>query len=216
MKKINLLFVSLLLFISSSYSQYKLKHFREGYIVKGNDTVMCKIHDGNDPYNIVVFKYTHSKFEEAIVYYPGSIVKAYGFKKDTALREFTIISKKKSSLLSKKNEEVYGEVLVKGPLMLIEHNEMKYSAGTVQPGGGFGPGSSRNIVRYFIFHPDKDSAFVIATPSLFGSGIDEDDLKKTFSEFPELAAKVKKKTKLEDLINYIKEYNEWYVANKKE
>lgn len=216
MKKINLLLGSLLLLLSSTYSQYKLKHFKEGYIVKGQDTVMCKVYTGEDPYNKVVFKYTDSKFEEAIEYYPGSIVKAYGMKKDSVLKEFTVISKKKSSWLSKRNEEVYGEVLVKGPLLLIEHRETKVTPGMVNSGGGFGMGSTRNIIRHFLIHSEKDSAIVLTAPALFGIGIDEEELIKIFSEFPELAARVKKKTKLADLVTYIKEYNLWYVARKNE
>ena len=206
--KLSLVFLGLLL-NCNCFSQYNMKKFKEGYVLRNKDTVKCKIFVGASANpEQVVFKYTDSKFEEPISYFAGSIIKGFGYRKDTVAIDFYAFSRKKPALFSSKNETVYGLILANGFLKLLEHADNKYRGGIIG-------GTIYHVIQYYLYRPDKDSAYEVTFQGLLGPGIDENILREYFNEYPELLAKIKKKMKLEDLIALVKEFNALYEEKKK-
>ncbi len=92
-------FIALEILFLNVYSQFNIKKFKEGYIIRGEDTVQCKIFKGIsvNEYEQVVFRYSDSKFAEPISYYAGSIVSGYGIKIDSVYKHFFAFPKPKIS-----------------------------------------------------------------------------------------------------------------------
>src|SRR5688572_24248872 len=181
----------LCLFCTCAFSQYKPRHFKEGYIIKNNDTITCKVlpEEFTNPYEEVVYRYTNNKFEESVASGPGSDIKGFGYKKDSVLIEYTVFSKKKSTLFKNKHENVFGLIVEKGRITLIEHNEERYHSSTMNPGGGFGMGSSSIKLRYYLIVPGRDTAVQVFSSGLLSSGTDEAILKEVIADYPELVSR---------------------------
>lgn len=211
-----LLFVLLTLFLTLN-SQYNKKKFKEGYIIRGGDTVRCKIFTGSsvNEYEQVLFKYSDNKFEEPISYFAGSSIKGYGVKADSVFKHFYAFPRPKKGLFKNKQEYVYGLVHAGGYLKLMEYSIESYAPGSMRPGGGFYPGSFHKSTSYYLYKTGTDSAYNIQGDGSFLSGIDEEFLANYFVDYPALVSKIKKKVKFNDLLEYVKEYNSWYEEKKK-
>jgi|SRR6185503_4821556 len=219
MKQRIFLLIALKILSLNTYSQFNIKKFKEGYIIRGDDTAKCKIFTGSsvNRYEQVVFRYTDSKFEDPINYFAGSIVKGYGIKTDSAYIHFFAFPKSKHSLFKKSQETVYGRVEVGGYLKLLEYTQSTYSPGAMRPGGGFSSGTTSSATSFYLYKTGGDSAYNIrGENATFLSGIDEETIINYFSDYPELVEKMKTKTKIKfkDIIEYVKEYNTWYEDNK--
>ena len=220
---IKILFIlPLLLFSQKSNSQYNIKKFKDGYVLRGKDTVKCKIFTGTsvNEYEQVVFRYSDNKLEDPISYYAGSIIAGYGIKTDSTFKHFWAFPRLKISMFKKKQEDVYGRVEVGGYLKLLEYVEEKYSPGIMKPGGGFSSGTTSSYTSFYLYKTGDDSAYNIKGEkgAFLLNGIDEDVIINYFSDYPELVSKIKAKPKikLRDVIEYVKEYNLWYEEKQKE
>jgi len=214
MKKRILFFLFLLTFLKG-FSQFSLKKFKDGYALQNRDTVKCKIFSGLsvNPYEQVVIKYKDSKFEDATTYFAASIIRGYGFKEDTVMKEYRAFSRDKKGIINTKKEYIFGFIMAKGYFQLLEHTAEKVSRGGNAGGISF-PASTRSVTQYYLFRPDNDSVFSVSSSGFLSSNIDEEMLKEIFKENVELVAGIKKKIKIQDLQQYVNEYNAWYEKKK--
>ena len=199
------------------FSQYKEKYFIEGYIIRQDDTIECKIYSkkAEELQEKIIFKYTDS--DEPIVYYPGSIIKGFGLSLKGKHHHYTTVPRplnKKGT----KTELIFGEVITSGFLKLYKYSFTKESNmssanlnGTVNT-----TKLKKVIIDYFIYRSDIDSS------SHLSSYMDDNMIKlnkelinRFFGDNPDLLKKIENDVTLALLSQYIEEYNSWYTKKNK-
>ncbi len=166
------LFVLPLLFWTNLYAQKKDKNYKDGYIIRFNDTITCKIYTGFQENEIgyeVRFKYTDGRI---ITYHPGSVVKGFGYKADDTVRNFYTIGVPEYWINGQTNNKAYAAVLSSGQLRFYKYAEIKNSIvvapAIIRPGVAIGTGT-KNKYTFFIQTANSDSLLKIGHNNLVGS-----------------------------------------------
>jgi len=202
------------------YSQYKEKYFIEGYIIRQDDTIECKIYckKAEELQEKIIFKYTDS--DEPIVYFPGSIIRGFGLSLNGKHNHYTTVPRplnKKGT----KTEFIFGEVITNGFLKLYKYSFTKEQLNMASVNSNsttaFVPVKTKNKkakIEYFLYRSDIDSS------SHLSSSMNDNMIKLNkelinhfFGDNPDLLKKIEYDVTLALLSQYIEEYNSWY--NKK-
>ena len=120
------------------------KKYKDGYVIRFSDTISCQIYTGyqdNEIGHEVTFKYNDGRI---ISYHPGSVIKGFGYKSDTAMVHYFQIDVPEYSIKEQTNSKAYAEVITDGRLRLYKYTKIKNSI-TIYP----------NILGSGIFHGPK-------------------------------------------------------------
>ena len=222
MKKSLLLYQLFLIPFVNSYSQYKQKYFKDGYIIRLSDTIPCKIY-AKEPEELqekIAFKYKDA--DEPIVYHPGSIVSGFGLTLDGQTRHYTAIPhplNKKGT----KTELIYGEVITGSFLKLFKYSYTKEYLNMASLSGNspilFVPiktKSKKPKIDYFIYRTDIDSSSHLSTYMRDNMiKLNSELINRFFGDHPDLLKKIENEVTLAIFSQYIDEYNLWWSKRNK-
>lgn len=204
MKRIASLSIAIISGICSSYSQEK---YLDGYALKGNDTIYCKVQKGKNDVSMASVKLLIEG--EEITFYPGGPVTGFG----TTNEDYHFGALKAEVQVGNRNVSnfYYVRKLVTGRVELYEYSYFVTTTRRTTVNGVEQPGSTSNTQRntkYFISKHDSNSgpaALPIPLPSFKSK-----DLEHYFSDQPDLFANAEKRFSTKELVAFIKEYNSKY------
>jgi hypothetical protein len=199
------------------YSQKKKdKHFKEGYVIRFDDTIRCKIYVEFWGYKMcheVTFRYPDGR---EITYNPGSAIKGFGFKMDSVEKHYYVFPVEDYYIDGKKNSSAYGEVISTGPLRLFKY--MTYEAERkIRSGGIINYLIVQLDIRYFLHSNIAEKATRIGINPVFGDiYFTKDQIKIYIADYRELLEEIKEdeKIKIKQLSAYIDRYNQWKEQTK--
>ncbi len=213
------LFLLLLLFCPDSYSQKKDKNYKDGYIIRFNDTISCKIYTGyqeNETGYELRFKYADGR---VIKYHPGSVVKGFGYKVNDTLKHYYVINVPEYWINEQKNNKAYAEVLSTGQLRLFKYTEIKNSVlvPIILPSGVAVVGGTKSKYTFFIQTGDADSLIKVGHNNLVGPPhFTREEILPFLTGYVQAIAEVGDRyiyqKELEKIFN---RYNLWYAKNNK-
>jgi len=217
-----------LLFLSfpflNVFSQYKEKFFKEGYVIRQNDTIKCKIYlkSIEELQEKIVYKYKDG--DEPITYYPGSIIKGFGLTIDGKNIQYTTVPYP----LNKKGTKIdliFAEVVTNGFLKIFKYSfyrENLNMAGTsTNSARVFVPTKTKSkkaVVDYFIYRSDIDSSSHLSSYMSDNMvKLNKELVDHFFGDNPDLLKKIELDITLVTFVQYVEEYNAWFKKkNKKE
>jgi len=203
------------------FSQYKEKYFIEGYIIRQDDTIACKIYSkkAEELQEKLIFKYIDS--DEPIVYYPGSIIKGFGLSLNGKYSHYTTVPRplnKKGT----KTELIFGELITNGFLKLYRHSFTKEQFNTTPTNSSATTFTTvktkKTIIDYFLYRSDIDSSSHLSSYMKDNMiKLNRELINHFFGDNPDLLKKIEHDITLTLLSQYIEEYNSWYLnKNKKD
>jgi len=204
---------------TGSAQKKKDKDFKDGYIIRLNDTVRCKIYSGfqeNEIGHEVTFKYADGRI---ITYHAGSVLKGFGFKDDKTEKHFYEIDVPEYILNEQKNNKAYAEVLSIGHLRFLKYTEIKNSIVVVPiaitPGIIVIP-SKKSKISCFIKIGDTDSLYKIGHNNAIGPPyFTREEIVPFLRGNTQLMAEIKDEhLSIKDLKAFIDRHNLWYTKRK--
>jgi hypothetical protein len=222
--KIKLLLSSVLLFqFVTIYSQYKQKFFKDGYIIKQDDTLKCKIYSKNidELQKKIIYKYEDS--DEPIIYYPGSIIKGFGLTIDGKSSHYITLPKPLDKK-GKNTELIFAEVVTNGFLKLFKYSftkeQLDWAGANLNSTSIAIPIKRKSKKRkfdYFIYRSDIDSSSSLSTYMKDNMvKLNKELIDRFFGDNPDLLKKIEYDISIAIFSQYLDEYNLWYKKNNKE
>lgn len=202
--------------VLSVSAQKKDKNYYEGYVIRFNDTIRCKIYAGPKIFNIaheIKFKYDDGR---EMTYNPGSVIKGFGYKIDTAEKNYYVIPVPEYKFNKQKNNKAYAEVLANGHLKFLNYSYKENSSRTSNT--GYVPATT-SYTQYYLYKKNTDSCINIGTKPLLGfTYFTKEEISSCMSDYPELLSEINENEKLHisDLIKYINRYNEWFSKGRQQ
>jgi hypothetical protein len=198
------------------------KKYKDGYIIRFSDTILCKIYTGYQANEIgyeVTFKYNDARI---ITYHPGSVIKGFGYKKDTGMVHFYQIAVPEYWINEQKNNTAYAEVISFGQLTLYKFTKIKSSSFVFPiiagPVIGF-IASNKEINNYLLKIGVSDSLYSIGHKNTIGPEyFERNEILNFVKERPQVLANTlpDKFIYIKELRNILDNYNSWYKKHQEE
>jgi hypothetical protein len=223
----NVVSITIILLMTFSYletfAQKKNdKKYKDGYIIRFSDTISCRIYTGyqdNETGHEVTFKYNDGRI---ISYHPGSVIKGFGFKGDTAMVHYFQIDVPKYWIKEQTNSKAYAEVVIDGHLRLYKYTKIKNSItiypNILGPGVFVGPGQKKDR-SYYIKIDGDDSLYEVGHKNVIGSEyVEREEIVPFFKGQPQIIANVPQGEfiYINKLKLYLNLYNTWFKIKKEE
>jgi hypothetical protein len=198
----------------AAFSQKKNDSYRDGYVIRGNDTIKCKILDNQNQsfFSSVTVLIDENEF----TFTPTASIKGFGFtykEKEYHFGCFTVDIKLTSTNTSSK--DIFAKNFVAGTINLFEHSYSIFTTKRTTANGIEQPGSTSTSQHYTNYYISKSDPLQpgLSTPTILYS-FNKKNIEPYISDNIDLLNKTEKKLKLEEVINCIKEYNDWCKEKK--
>lgn len=198
------------------------KKYKDGYVIRFSDTISCQIYTGyqdNEIGHEVTFKYNDGRI---ISYHPGSVIKGFGYKSDTAMVHYFQIDVPEYWIKEQTNSKAYAEVITDGRLRLYKYTKIKNSI-TIYPnilGSGIFVGPKQKKDRsYYIKVDGDDSLYEVGHKNVIGSEyVEREEIVPFFKGQPQIIANVPQGEfiYINKLKLYLSRYNNWFKTKKEE
>jgi hypothetical protein len=205
----------LLCFISQAGFSQEKSNFKDGYALKGKDTIRCKVQFNSNhthPWKTVTLLINN----EESTFFAGGTITGFGVEEDGKKYEYGTVDAEVSVGPTRAVNTLFIKKLSAGAIDLYEHEyaitttRRKTINGEAQPGSTT---SSQNFTKYYIAKTDSARP-VLARPVLLPS-FRKKDLEIYLGDNAVLFAREEKRYSLKELIAVINEYNNWYTEKQK-
>ena len=191
--------------------------YKNGYVLKGKDTVWCKIRFNSNHDHATKAVRLMIDNEEATLYAGGSIT-GFGVEDQGQKYHYGVVDVEISVANRRTANLIYVKKIVAGVIDLYEYpysivtNKKTTVNGIEKPGTA--TTSKQNITNYYI--AKTDSLFpALSTPAFFPT-FRKKDVEPYINDNTDMIATAEKRFSLKELIALINEYNNWYSEKKKQ
>ncbi|MEO6612465.1 MAG: hypothetical protein ABIT05_06990 [Chitinophagaceae bacterium] len=200
--------------ISAPYAQSKHipEEFKEGYALKGTDTIKCKV--------LFDSKHDHSQRavtllinSEEITFFAGGTITGYGLEDEGRKYDYGSVDLEVLIGPERRANILFLKKLVAGSIDLFEYSYRTVTTKRTTINGVEQPGStstSQSSTNYYIAKTDS-AAPVLSRPVILSS-FRKKDLEPYIKDNTEIMNDGEKRYNLKELIALINKYNEWYSA----
>lgn len=190
--------------------------YKKGYALKGKDTIWCRVlfsskfDDARNVVNLLIN-------DEESTFFTGGPITGFGAEENGSKYDYGFVDVDVSVGNRQFSNLLFVKKLVAGTIDLYEYT---YSISTTKRttiNGEEKPGSattsSQSYTNHYIAKTDSTKP-VLATPVLLPS-FRKKDLESYLTDNVDLLAKAEKRFSLKELIEVLKEYNNWSLEKKK-
>jgi hypothetical protein len=185
--------------------------FKEGYALKGADTIKCKI--------LFDSKHDHSQKAvtllingEEITFYAGGTITGYGLEEEGIKYDYGSVDLEVLIGRERRANILFLKKIVAGTIDFFEYNYRTVTTKRTTINGMEQPGSTsttQSSTNYYIAKTDS-AAPVLSRPVILSS-FRKKDLEPYIRDNTEIMNDGAKRYSLKELIALIKKYNDWYV-----
>lgn len=190
--------------------------YKTGYALRGKDTLKCKLYiDTRTDYPKTFIKLLIG--EEFITFFAGGPITGFGVEESGESIHYGVIDVERVLGTNRVGNLMYLKKMVAGVIDFYEYSYSFVQRTTKTVNGVLQPNATSNITKnftnYYISKTDSAAPGLI-TPVVLTS-FRKKDLELYLNDNADLFAKIEKKISLKELVAAIKEYNAWYLENKK-